>query len=447
MQEILRLIPKVDKLLTHKDLRQFNTLLLKKAIYKFLSIYKQELLTTQKVKSLEECIECIQKIIKTKQQKSLKPLVNATGIVVHTNLGRSILSNEILEEVKPLLTSYNNLEYDAIKGERGERYIHLSEILKNLLDTEDVLVVNNNAAAVFLILNTFAKNKEVIVSRGELIEIGGSFRIPKVMEDSGAILKEVGTTNKTHLKDYKEAINQNTAMLFKAHKSNYEIVGFSKEVPYKELIDLAKEHNLLDYYDLGSGFFKNACKQLSKYELSLEEIASLKPSLVSFSGDKLLGGVQAGIIFGKKKYIQELKKNQLLRMLRVDKVTLSLLEAIFSAYLEEKYDKIPTICMLNLSKEILKQKCENLLKFIPNSFNPKIITTQTYSGGGAMPNKPFSSYGVALHYKKAKILEAHLRSFGIIARIEKEQVILDSRTLLKGDELRIQNALLQDIKA
>lgn len=445
MQEILRLIPKVDKLLTHKDLNHFNTSLLKKTIHEFLESYKQELLATQKAKSLEECVKCIQKIMQNKLQKSLKPLVNATGIVVHTNLGRSILSPKILEEVQPLLTSYNNLEYNQLEGSRGERYTHLRELLKNLLDAKDVLIVNNNAAAVFLILNTFAKNKEVIISRGELIEIGGSFRIPKVMEDSGAILKEVGTTNKTHLKDYTEAITENSAMLFKAHKSNYEIVGFSQEVAYKDLITLAKEKNLIDYYDLGSGFFK-ACKELSTYEPPLEEIAALKPSLVSFSGDKLLGGVQAGIIFGKKKYIDILKKNQLLRMLRVDKVTLSLLEAIFSAYLEEKYEKIPTLHMLTLSQEELKQKCENLLNFIPSDFNPQIIATQTYSGGGALPNKPFASYGVALHYKKASLLEAHLRSCGIIARIEKERVILEARTLLCGDELKIQNALLKEIK-
>ncbi|MDE5603028.1 MAG: L-seryl-tRNA(Sec) selenium transferase, partial [Helicobacter sp.] len=300
--------------------------------------------------------------------------------------------------------------------------------------TVDFLIVYNNAAGVFLIFNTFAKNKEVIVSRGELIEIGGSFRIPRVMEKSGAILKEVGTTNKTYLQDYKEAINENTAMLFKAHKSNYEITGFHKEVPYEDLIKLAQKENLLDYYDLGSGYFGiPGCEYLQKYEPNLEQIAALKPSLVSFSGDKLLGGTQAGIIFGKKQYIAKLKENQLLRMLRVDKFTLCMLEAVLCAYLKGEYEKIPTAKMLLQTKEELKSKAQKLLTYIPPAFKPQILETKSYTGGGAMPNKPLDSYGIALKVKDEQKLESFLRQEGIITRLENKRIILEVIALFTKD--------------
>ncbi|MCL9821398.1 L-seryl-tRNA(Sec) selenium transferase [Helicobacter sp. 14348-15] len=446
MENILRHIPKTDKLLKAKALEECNGVLLKKIVVEFLAIYRNDLLNGGAIMEFEKCVERIKEIYHKRTNKSLRTLVNATGIIVHTNLGRSVFSNEILEEVKPLLCAYNNLEYDLKEGDRSERYIHLKNLFAMLLGVEDVLVVNNNAAAVFLIFNTFAKNKEVVVSRGELIEIGGSFRIPRVMEDSGAILKEVGTTNKTYLKDYQEAINSNTAMLFKAHKSNYEIAGFSKEVDYQELIALAQEKGLLDYYDLGSGYFGlKGLDILKKYEMPLEEIASLNPSLVSFSGDKLLGGAQAGIIFGKKCYIDQLKQNQLLRMLRVDKFTLATLEATLMAYLQGKYEKIPTYKMLLQTKEVLKKKAEKLLELIQESFKPIILETKGYSGGGAMPNKALESFGIALSFSDEKKLEQLLRERGIIARVENGKVILDVMALLEGDEKIIQKALL-DIK-
>ena len=445
MNDILRHIPKTDKLLYAKEFCGFNVDLLKVIIVDFLESYRKTLLGGGEVIEIDECINRIREIYLNATQKSLKPLVNATGIVVHTNLGRSVFSEAMLEEIKPILCAYNNLEYDVQKGSRSERYIHLQNLFALLLGAEDVLVVNNNAAAVFLIFNTFAKNKEVIVSRGELIEIGGSFRIPRVMEDSGAVLKEVGTTNKTHFKDYKEAISANTAMIFKAHKSNYEITGFSKEVDYKELIALARENDLLDYYDLGSGYFglKGFEGNLKRHEMSLEEIASLNPSLVSFSGDKLLGGAQAGIIFGKRQYIEKLKENQLLRMLRVDKFTIAMLEATLFAYLQGQYEKIPTCKLLLQDKKTLEQKAQELFERIPKSFLPLIQETKSYSGGGAMPNKALESFGIALSYCDEQELERLLRKEGIIARIENKKVILDVRTLLEGDNQKIQEALLK----
>ncbi|TLD84440.1 L-seryl-tRNA(Sec) selenium transferase [Helicobacter sp. MIT 11-5569] len=455
MQTLLRQIPKTDKLLCALNtvLNAPNQTLLKKLTAEFLESYRQSLLQGGEILSLESCVNCIAKNYQNATQKSLKSLINATGIIVHTNLGRSVFSQEILQEIAPLLTRYNNLEYDLQKGARSERYIHLQGLFKALLNAEDVLVVNNNAAAVFLIFNTFAKDKEVIISRGELIEIGGSFRIPRVMEDSGAILREIGTTNKTHLKDYENAICENSAMLFKAHKSNYAINGFTEEVEFEELTNLAKAKNLIDYYDLGSGYFSLLESQLGDFEPSLEKIAALNPSLVSFSGDKLLGGAQAGIIFGKKALIDKLKQNQLLRMLRVDKFTIAALEATLNAYLQGKIHKIPTAFMLLKDTKILQQEAEFLAKEIPSCFSPKVIPTKSYSGGGAMPNHYLESFGVAFYAKDLNTLnlnesklEKYLRKNGIIARLENSALILDMRTLLEGESKRIVesfNALLK----
>ncbi|MDA3967870.1 MULTISPECIES: L-seryl-tRNA(Sec) selenium transferase [Helicobacter] len=439
-KEVFRNIPKIDKLLEHESFVGFNRGFLKKCINKFLEIYRQELLKGSKILSIDECVLEISKIYESVFRKSLKPLINATGIVVHTNLGRSVFSEELLDEAKHVLSAYNNLEYDEKLAKRSERYIHLKEIFVNLLECEDVLVVNNNAAAVFLILNTFAKNKEVIISRGELVEIGGSFRIPQVMENAGAILKEVGTTNKTNILDYQEAINQNTAMIFKAHKSNYDIVGFSSEVSFEELILLSNKHDILDYYDLGSGFLETS-SNFNVCEDSLETIAKLKPSLVSFSGDKLLGGAQAGIIFGKKKYIDQLKKNQLLRMLRVDKFTICLLESTLLCYLKGDIDKIPTAKMLSYTLDELEKRARTLYEMLPKKYNATIIEAIGYSGGGAMPNKQLKSFGISLVSKDESELERYLRDSGIIARIENGAVILDIRTIFDRDFLKIKEVL------
>lgn len=442
MQMLLKQIPKTDKLLhaLNAILNVPNQALLKKLTLEFLENYRQSLFRGGEVLSLESCVSCIAKAYKNAAEKSLKPLINATGIVLHTNLGRSVFSEEILQEIIPILTHYNNLEYDAQKGARSERCIHLQQIFKALLNVEDVLVVNNNAAAVFLILNTFAKDREVIVSRGELIEIGGGFRIPLVMEDSGAILREVGTTNQTHLKDYQDAINAKSAMLFKAHKSNFTMNGFTKEVAFRELIELAKASNLIDYYDLGSGHFNLLEAQLGGFESSLESICALNPSLVSFSGDKLLGSAQAGIILGKKAYIAKLKENQLLRMLRVDKLTIATLEATLNAYLQGKIYKIPTAFMLLKDTKALQQDAQYLAEQIPPCFKPQVIPTKSFSGGGAMPSHSLESFGVAICAKdleglnlNERKLEEHLRTHRIIARLENSMCILDMRTLLKGD--------------
>jgi len=311
----------------------------------------------------------------------------------------------------------------------------VSTHLKELLGVEDVLVVNNNASAVFLILNTFAKNQEVVVSRGELVEIGGSFRIPEVMKQSGAILNEVGATNKTKITDYENAINENTAMLMKVHQSNFSIEGFSEAVAYEDLKQLATQNNLLDYYDLGSGYVPKLPYNLGNREHSLSEILTCNPSLISFSGDKLFGSVQAGIIAGRADLIAKLKKNQLLRMLRVDKITLSLLEESIKAYLAEEYEQIPTLWLLFRSVEELAQRALHVKESVGKN-SCEIVESETYMGGGTLPNRRFPT--IALHVKgKATLLERKFRENHVIGRIENDHFLLDFRTILPSTEEKL----------
>lgn len=368
-------------------------------------------------------------------EPSLKPLINATGVILHTNMGRSLISKTLLERASNVICNYSNLEYNLELGSRGERYEHVSTHLKELLNVEDVLVVNNNASAVFLILNTFAKDQEVIVSRGELVEIGGSFRIPEVMKQSGAKLVEVGATNKTKITDYANAIKENTVMLMKVHQSNFSIEGFSEDVAYENLKLLADQNNLLDYYDLGSGYIPKLPYNLGNREHSLSEILECSPSLISFSGDKLFGSVQAGIIAGRADLIAKLKKNQLLRMLRVDKITLSLLEESIKAYLKEEYEQIPTLWLLFRSVEELSQRALMFQEKIGADYC-EIIQSETYMGGGTLPNRRFPT--IALHIKgKATTLEKKFREAHVIGRIENEQFLLDFRTILPSVEEKL----------
>ncbi len=429
--ESLRSLPQMDKLLQMPRFKDFSKEPLREIAREYLDELREAFLQHHTpIPGEESLTQELERRYHELFSPSLIPLINATGIIIHTNLGRSPFSEAILEEIKPVLTSYNNLEYCLEKGERGERYSHLQEILKRLLSCEDVLVVNNNAAAVFLILHTFAKEREVLISRGELIEIGGSFRIPEVMKNAGAILKEVGTTNKTYKHDYTEAITPMSALIMKAHKSNYDITGFTHEVELEELIGIAKEHGLIDYYDLGSGFLDSI--PFSR-EPTIKAIAKLSPSLVSFSGDKLLGGAQAGIIFGKKVLIEQLKQNHLLRMLRVDKFTLSALEATLRAHLVRDYEKIPTIQMMLLDTEELRARAEGIVAKL-RGYECEIITTQGFVGGGALPNQSFDSIALALKHPKLKSveLEKRVRARHIIARIERDSLVFDLRTVLEN---------------
>lgn len=446
---LLKSIPKVDKFIKNKAFEGLSKTLITKITKEVLENLRVEILN-KKIDSFDEqtLILNVLKKYENLTQSSLKPVINATGIIVHTNLGRSLLDESLFKNAIAIATSYNNLEYSLEEGKRGERYEHITKSLQALINCEDALVVNNNASAVFLILNTFCKNKETVVSRGELVEIGGSFRVPEVMTQSGTTLKEIGTTNKTHLRDYENAINENTTMLMKVHKSNYSIEGFSSEVSFEEISKLAQENGLIDYFDMGSGHIFDLPFNLSKDEPSILELMKSNPSLLSFSGDKLLGSVQAGIIVGKKELIAKLKKNQLLRMLRVDKITLALLEESLNIYLKNDLDKIPTLKMLNTKLEVLEQRANSLKQNIDDFIKCEVIKSFTMVGGGTTPNKKIPTFTLSLEYKnlKANEIEKILRKNLIISRIENDKVLLDFRTILEKDINKIEEILKKEFK-
>ena len=441
---LLKSIPKVDKFITHKAFEGLSKTLITKLSKEVIENLRSEILN-EKITSINEdnlANQVLEKYTKL-TSPSLKTLINATGIIVHTNLGRSLVNKESLVKAIDVATSYNNLEYDLQKGKRGERYEHITKSLQELTGCEDAIVVNNNASAVFLVLNTFAKNKEVVVSRGELVEIGGSFRVPEVMAQSGAILKEIGTTNKTHLRDYENAICENTSMLMKVHKSNYSIEGFASEVQFEEIVKVASENNIIDYYDMGSGHMIDLPYNLSNDEPSILKIMQYNPSLLSFSGDKLLGSVQAGIIIGKKELIAKIKKNQLLRMLRVDKITLCILEDTINSYLKNDLESIPTLKMLHTSVETLEKRANKLKEKISTICKCEVIKTSTMVGGGTTPNKKIPSIALTLEYKNLKPnkIEELLRENLIISRIENDKVILDFRTIQESEIEKIEEIL------
>ncbi len=336
---------------------------------------------------------------------SLRRVINATGVVLHTNLGRALISERILKELTDVACNYSTLEFDVSNGKRGSRYSHVEKLICKLTGAEGAIVVNNNAAAVLLVLNTIAKEKEVIVSRGELVEIGGSFRVPEVMAQSGAILREVGATNKTHLYDYENNICEETAAILKVHTSNYKILGFTKDVDIEELVALGKKSDIPVYEDIGSGTLIDFSKYGFTYEPTVIESISKGADIVSFSGDKLLGGPQAGIIVGKKKYIEKMKRNQLTRALRVDKMTFAALEATLRLYLDEKLamENIPTLNMLTIDVEAIKNKAEALFDMITETartIEATLVEGFSQVGGGAMPLEELPTYLVSLNPKR-----------------------------------------------
>ena len=442
---LLRKLPKIDKLVLNPIFEGLNPNLVTQIARKQIDFLREEILS-KKIDKFDEH-ELIQKVKNAYEklfEPSLKPLINATGVILHTNMGRSLIHKQLLENASKVICNYSNLEYNQEKGCRGERYEHVSEHLKNLLHVEDVLIVNNNASAVFLVLNTFAKNHEAIVSRGELVEIGGSFRIPEVMSQSGAILREVGATNKTKKSDYQNAINEQTAMLMKVHQSNFSIEGFSEDTSYSDIKQLCEQHNLIDYYDLGSGYVPELPYNLGNNEPSLKTVLQDKPSLISFSGDKLFGSVQAGIIAGKKELIDQLKKNQLLRMLRVDKITLSLLEETIKAYLKEDYKSIPTLWMLFQDIESLSKRAHDMQEEIGQE-SCEVIQSKTVMGGGTLPNREFPT--IAIHVKgKATKLERQFREKSIIGRIENDMFLIDFRSILPEFEEQIAQTVKEIVR-
>jgi len=373
----------------------------------------------------------------------LKRVVNATGIILHTNLGRAVLSQKARKALDEAAAYYTNLEYNLEKGERGSRYDHVEDLLVRLTGAEGALVVNNNAGAVLLIMNTLAAGREVIVSRGELVEIGGSFRIPEVLKLGGVKLAEVGTTNRTHYDDYKNAVSENTALILKVHTSNYRITGYTQAVPGKELLKIARSSEIPLVEDLGSGTLLDLSGYGLVDETPVKTVIETGVDVVAFSGDKLLGGPQAGIIVGKKKYIKAMKANQLTRALRVDKFTLAALEATLREYLrpDTVCENIPVYRMLCTPLEKLQEKASGIIERLGirrESVSITGVPTVAQMGGGSIPGEGISSWGIAISHtdKNAFELETRFRKLpaAIIGYIEKERFILDMRTLLPGDE-------------
>jgi L-seryl-tRNA(Ser) seleniumtransferase len=393
--------------------------------------------------SIDSLAGDIERRIKFHSAYKLRPLINASGVVIHTNLGRAVLSDRAIENVAAIAGGYSNLEYEISKGKRGKRYTHIKNIIRELTGAEDALVVNNNAAAVLICLDTFAKGKEVIVSRGELVEIGGSFRIPAVMQASGAILREVGTTNKTHLSDYENAVCGNTGLLLKVHQSNYKITGFTEEVPIEKLVKLGGEFNIPVVDDLGSGCLVNLEQFGIPGEPTVQDVIGQCADLVTFSGDKLLGGPQSGIIAGREKLIREIEKNPMLRAMRIDKMTFAALEATFMQYLDEEkaLQDIPTLRMLTQSETDIKKRAKKILnalrKTISGHAELSIIADQSRAGGGSLPEADFPTYAVSVKPLNLSVnaLEKKLRLGNppVIARIQEEVLLIDARTIQDRD--------------
>jgi len=449
-KNLFQKIPAVDRLLNSPFLSEilpdYPRALVLKAVHQVLEGIRNGIKSGhgfEEPLSLERVSHMVTEKLVLLNQPSLKPLINATGVVVHTNLGRSILAERALARFKPIAGGYSNLEYDLQRGERGSRYSHVEGILKEITGAEAGTVVNNNAAAVLVALDTLARGREVVVSRGQLVEIGGSFRIPEVMKRGGARMVEVGTTNKTHLRDYEEVIGPDTALLLKIHKSNYHLIGFTEDVDTVELVTLAHKHHIAVMEDLGSGCFVDFSKYGLVKEPTVQEVLGQGVDLVTFSGDKLLGGPQAGILLGRKPLVEAIRKNQLSRALRIDKLTLLALEETLRIYRDEAtaIKEIPTLQMILSPYDQLKSKARRLLRMIgkldsPN-FTPRLADSTSKVGGGALPLLVIPTCVLALVPGRlsANTMEQKLRDYDppIISRVEKDQVLLDVRTVQESE--------------
>lgn len=455
-KKLFSFIPKVDELLENpiisEKLDKLPRVTILDSIREELDILRDDIKDgVIKDENIEERIKKLPHfVVENAEEKNnfkLKRVVNATGVIIHTNLGRSLMSEKVIRNIIEVSSNYSNLEYDLELGQRGSRYSHLEEIITKITGAESAMVVNNNAAAVLLVLSTLAKDKEVIVSRGELIEIGGSFRVPEVMEQSGAYLVDVGTTNKTHIWDYENAINENTAAFLKVHTSNYRILGFTSSVSLEELKSLKKKYEIPIVEDLGSGVLIDLSKYGLEYEPTVQNSIKNGVDIVTFSGDKLLGGPQAGIIVGKKEYIEKMKRNPLTRAFRVDKFTISALEGTLKLYLDEDsaVKNIPTLNMMTISLDELERKADRLKNMLNEEISEELIQMQIeddYSevGGGSLPLEKLPTKCLTLSSKKISSaqFEKRLRCFRIpiITRVSKDKIYLDLRTV-KNDELDI----------
>jgi L-seryl-tRNA(Ser) seleniumtransferase len=451
----LRNLPKIDELILHLEKSGIYDLASREIVLETCRSIVQNLrdkIIEAKEKDLPKisldaasvAVE-VQRLIKGFYSYHLVRVVNATGVILHTNLGRAPLCPEALQRILEVGRGYSNLEFDLAAGERGQRYDHVSSLICALTGAEDALIVNNNAAAVLLVLNTLAEGKESIVSRGELIEIGGEFRIPEIMSKSNSILREVGTTNRTRLADYEKAISPQTGLIMKVHTSNFRIVGFTEEAEIIPLVALGKKHAIPVYDDLGSGCLIDLDKYGLPHEPTVRDVLSAEVDVVTFSGDKLLGGPQAGIVAGKKEILAKIKKNPLNRALRIDKFTLAALEATLMQYLQPASvtSKLRSLQALTEPVAAVKKRASELMEKLSKSdlesYEFSLREDFAAAGGGSLPTEKIASVLVAVKSKKmtAVKMEAKLRTLEvpIIVRVDKDEILIDLRTVAE-DEFR-----------
>jgi len=435
---LLSKIPSVEIILQNKALKlliqKHSRKMLTQTVRKVISEEKKNALRNGRLYSVKERINKIKEYFKKENLSFLQEVINGSGVILHTNLGRAPLGKEMLAAVQNSLQGYANLEYDLTEGSRGKRGEIVEKLLCTLSNSEKSLVVNNNAGAIFLILNTLAKNKEVIVSRGELVQIGGGFRIPEILEQSGAHLREIGTTNQTFIEDYEKAINDNTTLILKVHQSNFGMNGFVHQVEVKELKKLGKKYNLLVVVDLGSGTFLNTEDFGLKHEPTVQENIRVGADIVCFSTDKLLGGPQGGVVCGKEIYLKKISQHPLFRTLRVDKITLTILQEILLSYLKgETVSKIPIWKMISCPLDKITARSQNICQKLKKENIPAFTKEgETAIGGGSLPGQTLPTKLIIIKppcpveiFSK----ELHLFSPPLLGRKEKEFFILDPRCI------------------
>ena len=447
-----RLIPKIDVLMESDEIKSLCDNISREYVLESVRMVTDNLREfinnsnneTEIEKKIDSVTEDIKKEVKSYTSFNMKRVVNGTGTILHTNLGRAVISKNTADRIQQLVTGYSNLEYDLGEGARGSRYSHFEKIITKITGAESAMAVNNNAAAVLLILSALCKDKEVVVSRGELVEIGGSFRVPEVMSQSGCKLVDVGTTNKTHLYDYENAINEETKALLKVHTSNYKIVGFTESVTVEELAELAHKHGIPVIEDIGSGVLVDLSRYGLEYEPTVQASIKAGADIVCFSGDKLLGGPQAGIIVGKKALIDKIKKHPLTRALRIDKFTAIALECVFHEYIDEKraVKNIPVLNLINRSIDDIKNHADTLHKRLTAEVGEHCEITvegcESHIGGGSLPLERINSFALSIRplNMTTAALEKQLRHMEtpVVGRVVNDFFLIDLRTILEGEE-------------
>ncbi len=435
-------LPAMHRLLGEPSISRYETELgrdtIKVAIARFLDVLRASPDSTDTAQTVGSIADALEEI----RLGRLEPVVNATGIILHTNLGRAPLPASAIDELRRLSGGYSNLEYDLSEGRRGSRYGHVAELLRELTGAHDAVIVNNCAAAVLLVLDTFAKGREVIVARSQLIEIGGGFRLPEVLSRSGATLVEVGTTNRVYLADFESGLSPRTALLLLTHPSNYRIEGFTEQIDAREIVDFSRRVGIVVTEDLGGGALVDLAEFGLRHERTVQEAVADGIGLVTFSGDKLLGGPQAGIIVGRANLIGRLRNNPLLRALRVDKMTLAALRATLQRYRDGSFrEQIPIYRLLSASIDELRRRAEAYVSAI----GAEVVESDAYLGGGALPQARLPSIAVAIAARETDRLAAELRRGkpAIVARIEGGRLLLDLRTIQPCQDADVIAALVR----